>query len=319
MAEIKALILQSPLFRRRRDHHPSLASTASATTPRSAGIGSGAAVAASNAPPPYEPEDPSIAHPCQAPTQSFQPLIAPQASHYNSGSHGRRTSLPNWNRSGHANNNGNQSRTASPSPPPPPPFSDTSSGARNGNGNGHSLSNRRASTPSYAAIAPPPPPPPVSAPHVPASHISVHVHEAASPPYSPAPGREHFAEMHSFSAAASSAAAGPSNRRTSRSASRSPSRPAKRQKGHISSLPLGLLHQILTLTLDPTVTPSLDPYLDPELEPCLRVAVLFKLRGVDRRFFLGELEHFPATGGRMPSCYVGSAPTDSAGIPQNCA
>lgn len=61
------------------------------------------------------------------------------------------------------------------------------------------------------------------------------------------------------------------------------------KRGHISSLPLGLLYSILALTLDPAATPNRRAYLDPENEPLLRTAELFRLRAVDRRFFLGKL------------------------------
>lgn len=76
-------------------------------------------------------------------------------------------------------------------------------------------------------------------------------------------------------------AAGPS---TSPARAISPRPPAT-----LSSIPLGILHRILQLTLDPRATP--ERYrADPEVESARRLWWLFRsIRGVDRRFFLGGL------------------------------
>ncbi|WOO77006.1 uncharacterized protein LOC62_01G000606 [Vanrija pseudolonga] len=74
------------------------------------------------------------------------------------------------------------------------------------------------------------------------------------------------------------ATAGPS---TSPARAVSPRPPAT-----LSSIPLGILHRILQLTLDPRATP--ERYrADPEVESARRLWWLFRsIRGVDRRFFL---------------------------------
>jgi hypothetical protein len=62
-----------------------------------------------------------------------------------------------------------------------------------------------------------------------------------------------------------------------------------RPAASITTLPLHLLHRIISLTLDPNATPSRFSG-DFEEEKVRRMWALFLgLRGVDRRFFLGEL------------------------------
>lgn len=68
--------------------------------------------------------------------------------------------------------------------------------------------------------------------------------------------------------------------------------PVKRDQDRrvsIASLPLHLLHHILSLTLDPRATPSRYD-ADDEEEKIRRIwAMLRGLRGVDRRFYLGKI------------------------------
>lgn len=73
---------------------------------------------------------------------------------------------------------------------------------------------------------------------------------------------------------------------------------------HISSLPLHLVHRIVSLTLDPHATPSRFSG-DYEEEKVRRMWALFLgLRGVDRRFFLGE-RHLPGSRDtKPPRCRV---------------
>ncbi|KAL1413311.1 hypothetical protein Q8F55_001067 [Vanrija albida] len=81
------------------------------------------------------------------------------------------------------------------------------------------------------------------------------------------------------------ALAGPSSAPDTHAHAPSP-RASPRPPATLTSIPLGVLHRILQLTLDPRATP--ERYrADPEVESARRLWWLFRsIRGVDRRFFL---------------------------------
>lgn len=67
-------------------------------------------------------------------------------------------------------------------------------------------------------------------------------------------------------------------------------------RGHITDLPLGILHRILEYTLHPRITPF--AYQSDDGDTAMRAWLLFKLRGVDRRFFLGKFNQGYANDSR---------------------
>jgi hypothetical protein len=67
---------------------------------------------------------------------------------------------------------------------------------------------------------------------------------------------------------------------------------ATKHAASFSTIPLHLVHRIISLTLDPRATPSRFSG-DDEEERVRRLWALFRgIRGVDRRFYLGESSRF---------------------------